>query len=72
LIHGKEQKLNIIGREEIIPKYKSTSPPYYPKEYEDKSLRKEFKILNLTFIMWLSKKPQLKALECPEELNRYF
>jgi hypothetical protein len=36
-----------------------------------KSLKNELKILNLRFIMWLSKKPQLNALECLEELSRY-
>jgi hypothetical protein len=37
-----------------------------------KSLNKEFRILNLQFIISLSKKPQLKVSECPEKLSQIF
>jgi hypothetical protein len=29
LIHGEEQILNMSKREEVIPRYKFASPPYY-------------------------------------------
>jgi len=32
IIHGKEQKLDMSKREEIVPRYKSISPPYYEEE----------------------------------------
>jgi len=35
------------------------------------SLNKELKILNLQFIMLLSKKLQLRVLKAPKELNWY-
>jgi hypothetical protein len=38
LIHEKEQILNMSKREEIVPRYKSTSPPYYQEEHEDEEL----------------------------------
>jgi hypothetical protein len=32
LIHGKEQKLDMSKREEVVPRYKSASSPYYEDE----------------------------------------
>ncbi len=29
LIHVKKQRLNMLEREEMVPKYKFVSPPYY-------------------------------------------
>jgi hypothetical protein len=29
MIQEKEQKLNKLEREEVVPRYKSISPPYY-------------------------------------------
>jgi hypothetical protein len=29
LIHEEEQRLNMSEREEVVPRYKTTSPPYY-------------------------------------------
>jgi hypothetical protein len=55
----------------MVLRYKSVSPPYYQKGKENEKFNKEFKILNLQFIMLLSKKLQLKVSESPEELNRY-
>ncbi len=40
LIHGKEQTLNKLEREEVLPRYKFASPPYYKKEHEDEKLKK--------------------------------
>jgi hypothetical protein len=38
LIHGEEQRLNVLKREEVVPKYKSISPLYYKKKHEDEKL----------------------------------
>ncbi len=38
LIHVKEQRLNMSKMEEVIPRYRSTSLPYYNKEHEDEKL----------------------------------
>jgi hypothetical protein len=35
LICGKEQILNVLEREEVIPRYKFVSPLYYEEEHED-------------------------------------
>ncbi len=35
LIHEEEQRLNMSEREEVVPRYKTTSPPYYWGEHED-------------------------------------
>jgi hypothetical protein len=52
-----------------VPKYIYDSPPFYQEEHENEKLEKKLKILNLKFIMWLSKKLQLKASKRLEELN---
>jgi hypothetical protein len=39
-IHGEEQRLNMLEKEEVVPRYKSTSPPYYQEEHEDEELEK--------------------------------
>jgi hypothetical protein len=38
LIHKKEHKFNRSKREEVIPRYKLASPPYYQEEQEDEEL----------------------------------
>jgi len=40
-IHGEEQRLNMLEKEEVVPRYKSTSPPYYQEEHEDEELEKK-------------------------------
>ncbi len=47
LIYEEEYRFNKLEREEVIPRYRSASPPYYRKEHEDEHENKEFKILNL-------------------------
>jgi hypothetical protein len=74
LIHEEEQRFNMSEREEVVPSYKSTSPPYYREDRRNirmKSLNKRLKILNLQFIMWLNKKLQFMVSKCLEELSRY-
>jgi len=34
LIQEEEQKFNMSKRAEIVPRYRSTSPPYYRKDHE--------------------------------------
>jgi len=34
-IHGKEQRFNKSKKEEVVPRYKYVSPPYYQEEHED-------------------------------------
>jgi hypothetical protein len=70
-IHGKEQRFNKSKREEVIPSINMFHHLTIKKNMRMKSLKKELIILNLIFIMWLSKKLQLKALECPKDLNWY-
>jgi hypothetical protein len=60
-MYEEEQRLNKSEREEIVPRYRSTSLPYYQKDHENVEFEQKFKIVNLRFVMWLSKKPQLKA-----------
>jgi hypothetical protein len=55
LIRGKEQRFNMPGMEEVIPRYKFVSPFYYEEKHEDEELKKKFIIKNLIFIMWLNK-----------------
>jgi len=43
LIHGKEQKINRLEREEVVPRYIYDSPPFYQKEHEDEKLLKSSK-----------------------------
>jgi len=38
LIHGKEHRFNRSKREEVVPRYKSASLPYYEEEHEDEEL----------------------------------
>jgi hypothetical protein len=40
LIHEKEHGLNSLEREEVVPRYKFVSPPYY-QEHEDEELEKK-------------------------------
>jgi len=61
LIQKEEQIFNKLKREEVVPRYRSTSSFYYRKVRRMKSLNKKLKILNLQFIMLLSKKPELRA-----------
>jgi len=35
LIHEKEQRFNMLEREEIILRYKFASPPYYQENHEN-------------------------------------
>jgi hypothetical protein len=35
LIHVKEQRFNMLEREEVVTKYRSVSPPYYRKDHEN-------------------------------------
>jgi hypothetical protein len=35
LIYEEEHRFNMSEREEVIPRYKSTSPPYYQKNHEN-------------------------------------
>jgi len=66
-----QQRRNKLKREEMVLRYKSASPPYYQEGKENEKFNKEFKILNLQFIMLLSKKSQLKVYESLEKLSRY-
>jgi hypothetical protein len=45
LIHEEEQILNRSQKEEVIPRYKSTSPPYYREENEDEKFEQIAQIL---------------------------
>jgi hypothetical protein len=40
-IYEKEQRLNRLEREEVVPTYKFASPPYYQKEHEDEELEEK-------------------------------
>ncbi len=40
LIHEEKQRLNRLEKEEVVPRYRSTSPPYYRQEHEDEELEK--------------------------------
>ncbi len=71
LIHEEEQRLNRSEKEKVVLRYKSTSPLTINKNMRMKNLKKELRILNLNFIMWLSKNSQLKASKCPKELSQY-
>ncbi len=46
-MYEEEHGLNRLEREEVVPKYKFTSLPYYQRTMRMKSLNKELKILNL-------------------------
>ncbi len=35
MIYEEEHKFNMSKREEVVPKYRSTSPPCYRKEHEN-------------------------------------
>jgi hypothetical protein len=35
LMYEKEQRFNMSKKEEVVPRYKSISLPYYKKEHED-------------------------------------
>ncbi len=35
LIYEEEHRLNMSEREEVVPRYISTSPPYYRKDHEN-------------------------------------
>jgi hypothetical protein len=35
LIYEKEQRFNILGREEVVPRYRFISPPYYRKDHDN-------------------------------------
>ncbi len=72
LMYEEKQRFNMSKREEIVPRYILASLLTIDEEnMRMKSLKKELKILNLKFIMWLNNNSQLKAFECPEELNQY-
>jgi len=38
LIHEKEQRFNMLEREEIVPRYKFASPLYYQENHENEEL----------------------------------
>jgi hypothetical protein len=38
LIHGEKQIFNMSKREEVVPRYKFASIPYYQKKCEDEKL----------------------------------
>jgi hypothetical protein len=67
LIYEEEQILNKWEREEVILRYKSTSPPYYWQDHENEKFEQKLRILNLQFVMWLNKKPQFRVSKCLEE-----
>jgi len=35
LIYEEEQRFNMLEREEVVPRYKFTSFPYYQKDHEN-------------------------------------
>jgi hypothetical protein len=41
LIHKKEQRFNMLEREEIVPRYKFTSLPYYRKNHENEKFEQK-------------------------------
>ncbi len=41
LIYEEEQRLNRLEREEVVPRYKFASPPYYEEKHEDEELEKK-------------------------------
>jgi hypothetical protein len=57
LIHEEKQRLNKLKKEEVMPRYRYASPPYYQEKHEDQELEEKLKILNFRFIMWLNNKP---------------
>jgi len=40
LIYEEEQIFNMSEREEVVPRYRSTSPPYYWKDHENEKFEK--------------------------------
>jgi hypothetical protein len=44
VIHGKEQKLNRLKREEVVPTYIYDSLPFYQEKHEDEELEKKAQI----------------------------
>ncbi len=40
LIQEEEQRFNISKREEVVPRYKFASPPYYREDHEDEEFEK--------------------------------
>jgi hypothetical protein len=41
LIHEKEQKLNMLEREEVVLRYKYASPPYYGENHENEEFEQK-------------------------------
>jgi hypothetical protein len=41
LIHDEDQKLNNSKREEIVPRYRFASPPYYQEDHEKKKFERK-------------------------------
>jgi hypothetical protein len=39
LIYEEEHRFNMSEREEVVPRYKSTSPPYYQKNHENEKFQ---------------------------------
>jgi hypothetical protein len=57
LIHEEKQRLDKLKKEEVMPRYRYASLPYYQEKHEDQELEEKLKILNFRFIMCLNNKP---------------
>jgi hypothetical protein len=40
LIYEEEQRFNMLEKEEVIPRYRSTSCPYYRKDHENEEFER--------------------------------
>jgi hypothetical protein len=71
LIHVQEQIFNMSEREEVVPRYRSISPTYYWKDHENAKFEQKIQNFEPLIVIWLNKKPQLRASECPKELSQH-